>query len=203
MKYYRYGVFRPGDYCMSWVGMVVLPFFSIASIVLDLSFLLVIFPTVYAMAWLWVILAPHREQFVICNDSITALFGNKTHTIILPSELTLVVSYADICPPLTKRTAVGKETHILKDKYAISILQKTPVDVAIEALHRNHVQTYTTSIIQTVFDDYRYIYSFVWNQSPFDKLIANRKCQLIIPESLVGRIPVDPSIMNVHIDMGC
>lgn len=202
MEYYRYGKFRPGDYCISWVGIAVLLFFSIGSIMLELSFLFVVFPSVYAVVWLWVILAPHREKFIMCDNAIAVLLGKKTRTIILPSELTLVVSYADVCPPLTLRTAIGNQTHILKDKYAVSILQKIPLDVALEALHRNQIQNYTTSIVQRVFDDYRYIYSFVCNQSQIDRLIANRNCLLIIPESLQEKISVDQSIVDVHIDSG-
>ena len=202
MKNRRLGKFRFHDYCISWTSIALLLLFSIASIVLELSFLFVIFPSVYAVIWLGVILVPHCEQFTISSDAITIFFGKKTQTIRLPSELTLVVSYADVCPPLTMRTAVGNQTHILKDKFAVSILQKMPVEVALETLHRNRVQKYTTSRIRTVFDDYRYIYSFVCNQSLFDALIANRKCLLIVPESLSKVISFESSIENVHIDLG-
>jgi len=202
MKNRRLGEFRFCDYCVSWIAIALLLLFCISSIVLDLSFLFVIFPTVYAVVWLGVILVPHREQFVMSGDSVTVFSGKKKQTICLPSELTLVLSYADVCPPFAMRTAVGNQTHILKDKFAVSILQKMTVEVALEALHRNRIQKYTTSRIQTVFDDYRYIYSFVCNQSLFDELIANRKCLLIIPESLSEVISFDPNIVNVYIDEG-
>lgn len=113
-----------------------------------------------------------------------------------------VVSYADICPPLAVRTVVGNQTHILKDKFAVSILKEMPAEVALEILHRNRAQKYTNSNIQTVFDDYRYIYSFVCDQSLFDELIANRECLLIIPESLIGVISFDQNTINVRIDSG-
>lgn len=202
MKNRRLGKFRFQDYCISWISIALLLLFSIASIALNLSFLFVIFPAMYAVIWLGIILAPHREQFAINSDAITIFLGNKTQTILLPSELTLVVSYADVCPPLTMRTAVGNQTHILKDKFAFSILQAMSVEDALETLHRNRVQTYTTSRIRTVFDDYRYIYSFVGDQSLFDMLIANRKCLLIVPESLSRVIRYESSIENVHIDLG-
>ena len=156
----------------------------------------------YAAIWLGIIVVSNCEQFVISGDSITAFLGKKAKTFSLPSELTLVVSYADVCPPFAMRTAVGNQTHILKDKFAISILQKMPVEVALEILHRNRVHKYTTSSIRAVFDDCRYIYSFVCTQYLFDELIANRKCLLIIPESLLGGISFDPSLVNVHIDTG-
>lgn len=203
MKNLRYGKFRFGDYNMSWGAIILLMLFAAASLILDLSFLFFLFPTVFAVVWLWVILVPHREQFVLHGDTIAVYAGKKSRSIALPLELTLVVSYADICPPLAIRTAVGDQTHILKDKYAVSILQDVPLDAALEALHRNYIQRYTTSTIQTVFDDYRFVYSFVCNQSLLDELIANRKCSLIIPESLFERISVDSSIVNVYIDTKC
>ena len=203
MKNYRYGEFRLGDYCMSWVGIVVLLAFSIAVIAMNLPFLYAIFPIVYALIWIWRILAPHYEMFCISGNTISVFRGKKTRTIILPPELTVVVSHVDICPPLTKRTPIGNQTHILKDKYAISILKGMQMDTAVEKLHRNYVQTYTTSTIQTAFDDYQFIYSFVCNQSLFDTLTNNGHCKIIIPESLLGKVSVDPSIMDVYIDMGC
>ena len=202
MKNRRFGKFRFRDYCISWIAIASLLLFSIASIVFELSFLFVIFPAVYAVVWLGVLLVPHREQFVMSSDSITVFAGKNKQIIGLPSELTLVVSYADVCPPLAMRMAVGNQTHILKDKFAISILQKMPIEAALEILHRNYVQKYTTSRIQTVFDDCNYIYSFVCTQALFDELIANRKCLLIIPESLLGAISFDPSLVNAHVDTG-
>ncbi len=202
MKKYRYGKFRFRDYCMSWGSIALLLFYSIASVILDLFPLFIIFPMAYAVVWLWTILAPHCEQFVLCNDAIYIFHGKKTHTINLPSKLTLVVSYADICPPLAIHTAIGNRTHILKDKYAISILQKMPLDVALEGLHRNYVQKYTISSIQTVFESYRYIYSCVCDNSLIEELTSNREYQLIIPESLLGVVSIDASVENVHVDMG-
>ena len=198
----RYGEFRPVDYCISWIVIAVLVFFSIGSMILELSFLFIAFPLVLAAARLWAILAPHREKFIMCDHSITVLLGKKRRTIILPPELTLVVSYVDICPPLAVCTAIGNETHILKDKCAVSILQKMPLDAVIEALHRNQIRRYTTSIVQRAFDDYRYIYSFVCDPSHIDWLIANQKCLLIIPESLQEKIAVDRRNVDVHIDAG-
>lgn len=202
MKNRRLGKFRFSDYYISWFSIVLLLLFSIASIVVKLSFLFVAFPSMYAVIWLGVILVPHCEQFSINSDSISVFWGRQTKTIYLPAELTLIVSYADVCPPLTIRTAVGNQTHILKDKFAVSILQKMPVEVALETLHQNRIQKYTTSSIRTVFDDHRYIYSFVCNQFLFDALFANRKCLLIVPESLSKAISFESSFDNVYIDQG-
>ncbi len=203
MKHYRYGKFRAGDYRGSWSSIAILLIMAIAGIQLDVSILLDIFPIAYAVVWLWAIFAPNQEQFVLSEDSITVFFWKKTDTILLPPELTLIVSCVDICPPLAVRTAFGNETHILKNKFAVSILQKMPLEVVLEALHRNYVRKYTTSMIQRVFDEYLFLYSFVCGQSLFDQLIANRKCLVIIPASLSEEITFDPGIVDVYIDPKC
>ena len=157
MKNYRYGEFNPRDYCVSWIAIVVFLLFSIGSIVLKLSFLFAVFPLICAIIRMWIILAPHREKFILYDNSIIVFFCKQTRRLSLPAELTLVVSYADVCPPLTLRTAIGNQTHILKGKFAVSILQKMPLDVAVETLHRNQIRKYTTSIVQRVFDECLYI----------------------------------------------
>ncbi len=203
MKNHRYGKFRFSNYYSSYVAVLFLMTFSITSIVLDLSLLLAVFSAAYAAIWLWTILTPHCEQFTICKDSIIAYAGRKSQTIRLPRKLTLVISYADICPPFAMRTAVEKQTHILKNVYAVSILKEMPVDVVLETLHRNHVKQYTTSTIRRSFDDYLFIYSFVCSQALFDELASNRECLLVIPESLSSKVSFDSNLVKVHIDGTC
>lgn len=202
MSNQRYGKYRFGDYIASWNVIAVFLLFSIAGIALDSPLFFIILPAVYAAIRLWAIIAPQYERFVLHNDSITVSVGRHERIISLPSKLTLVVSYADICPPLAIRTAVGKQTHILKDKYAVSILHEMPLNVALEGIHRNSIRRYTSSRIQVVFDDYRYIYSFVCNQTLLDELIANRNCLLVVPESLFGIISINKSTVNVYVDKG-
>lgn len=202
MRNKRLGEFRFGDYVGSWVSIVILLLFSTACIVLELSCLFVVFSLVYAIFWIMAILIPHCEQFSINSDSITVFWGRKTKTIYLPEELTLIVSYADVCPPLAVRTALGNQTHVLKDKFAVSILKKMPIEVTLDTLHQDRIKKYTNSSIGNVFDDYRYIYSFVCNQLLLDTLIANRKCLVIVPESLSKVISFESNNENVYIDIG-
>ena len=203
MKNRRYGKFRFGDYTASWAVIVVMLLFSIAALVLAQPLWLTALPAAFAAVWLWAILSPQRESFILSRGSITVFRGRKSRTIDLPSDITIVASYADICPPLTARTAVGNRTHILKDKYAVSILQETSLAAALEGLHRNCMKTYSSSWIQTVFEGYRYVYSFVCDQAMLDELTANRRCLLIIPESLADKIAVDTDAANVYIDAEC
>lgn len=196
----RLGKFRFGDYNSSWISMVILLSFSSASAIMELPYLLIIFPTLYALIWLGAILFPYCEQFSINSDSIFVRKGRHTRTIHLPTDLTIIVSYADVCPPLSIRTTLGNQTHVLKDKFAVSILQKIPVDVALETLHQHHIPKYTTSSIRTAFDDHRYIYSFVCDQLLFDALVDSKKCLLIIPESLSKVMTFESIAEKVYID---
>jgi len=77
MKNRRLGKFRFGDYYSSWVSIVISLLFSTASIMLELPFLFVIFPSLYAIICLVVILVPHCEQFSINSDSISVFGVNK------------------------------------------------------------------------------------------------------------------------------
>ena len=141
MKNYRYGKFHFQDYWQSWISIVVLLFFAIANILLELPWVFFAFSIVYVIVWVWMILAPQFEHFILTSDFIiTSYIGRKKHAIELPSELTLVISYVDICPPLAVRTAIGNRTHILKEKYAVSILHELPLEIALEKLHLNHLK---------------------------------------------------------------
>lgn len=205
MKFFRYGKFSFADYWGSWISIIILLAYSVCCIVLHLSLIFVFFSLVYAFIWLIKILVTINESFMIVDNDIIISKIGKAQKIPIPSELTLIISYADVCPPLAIRTATGKQTHILKDKFAISILTKMPLDITLETLHKNRIEEYTNSIIQTTFNDYRYIYSFVFNQFLLDSLISNRDCILIVPQSLVEKITVDLNYTNtiVYIDKRC
>lgn len=202
MEYYRWGKFRFGDFYIAWLAIGCLLSFSIASIILQLSAILSIFPIMYAVVWILKILIPHRERFALGDNTIAIARGKKIRTINLPPMLTLVVSYADVCPPLAIHTDIGKPTHILKGKFAVTVLRDMQLDVVLEALHRNHVQKYTTSTIQAVFNGYQFIYSFVCNQLMLEKMLVNRKCLLVVPESLAEKVSFDLQNKSVYIDMG-
>lgn len=128
MKNRRYGKFRFGDYAASWGVIALWLLFSIAALVLALPRWMAVLPAVFAAVRLWAVLSPQRESFILNRGSVTVFRGGKSRTIDLPPDITIVASYADICPPLTVPTPVGNRTHILKDRYAVSILRETPQD---------------------------------------------------------------------------
>ena len=201
IRYRRYGNFRFWDYGVSWIGIGILLLFSAVSLILDLSFAFAIIPIAYVVVWLWCILAPQNEHFSINGDLITVYKGKNAYNIAIPKEIIVVISYADICPPFAVRTAVREQTHILKGKYAVTVLRTMPLDDTINALHRNHLQKYTMSTIQQSFGGNTLVYSFVCNQELLNQLLFNRSCSLVIPSSLAGSVTVDQNI--TYIDTAC
>ena len=202
MKYRRYGKFRFSDYTSAWLVIVFLFVLVVVGFLTDTQFYLLIWPLLLLMIMAWSIYKPNSERFLISGDTITIMQGRKKQEVSIPSEPTLVVSYADVCPPLAKRVSYGNQTYMLKGRYAISILQKIPLEIAIVRLHENYTRKYTNSTVEACFDEHLYVYSFVGNQEIVDKLIANNKCQIIIPESLLSQLPINLNQINAHIDTG-
>ena len=202
MNYRRYGKFRFRDYTSAWLVIVFLFVLVVVGFLTDTQFYLLIWPLLLLMIMAWSIYKPNSERFLISGDTITIMQGRKKQEVSIPSEPTLVVSYADVCPPLAKRVSYGNQTYMLKGRYAISILQKIPLEIAIVRLHENYTRKYTNSTVEACFDEHLYVYSFVGNQEIVDKLIANNKCQIIIPESLLSQLPINLNQINAHIDTG-
>ena len=168
----------------------------------DTHIYLLIWPLGLLLIMAHSIYEPNSERFMISGDTITIMQGKKEKKVSIPSELTLVISYADVCPPLAKRISYGNQTYILKGRYAISILKKIPLEDALVRLHRNYTRKYTTSTVEACFDECLYVYSFVGNHEILDRLLSNRNCQIIIPETLLNQISIDFHKVNVHIDTG-
>ncbi len=202
MKYRRYGKFRFRDYISAWFAIVFLFVVVVSCFLTGTQFYLLIWPLLFIMIMAWSVYRPNSERFSISSDTITMIQGRKEQTVSIPSEPTLVVSYADVCPPLDKRISAGSPAYTLKGRYAISILQKLPLETAFERLHKNYTRRYTNNTVEDCFDEPLYIYSFVGNQELFDELLANRNCQIIIPETLLNQISIDLPPINVHIDIG-
>lgn len=203
MNYHRYGKFRLSDYTSAWFASTFMFVLVVVGLLMDEKIHLLVWPLIMSVVVVWSVLRPNMECFTLADDRIIVKKDRKRKEIDIPPALTLIVSYADVCPPIAKRIgSIGNQTYLLKGRYAISILQKMALEDALERLHQKNVRKYTMSTIESFFDDHSYIYSFVCEQSLFDKLIGNRECQLIIPESLLDKLFVDPSAVNVHIDTG-
>ena len=195
----RYGKFRFRDYTYLWIVGVVLILFSIMLVIFRLNLLLVIFPIVYSVTLMLSIIIPNSEEFCIQNRILTMKKIGTTRNVTLPENITLVISLADISPPFANRLGVNRQTHILNDKYTISILQDVNLDQWNNKAHKNYVKQYTDSVVRLLFDDYRYIYSCVCDNELIDYFINNHNCLVIVPNSLKDKINL-PSNINVYID---
>lgn len=202
MEYKRYGKFQTKDYCASWIGISLLFVLGIACLSFDL-FIFATIPIIYALIWISTIIIPNNEKFKIDGNNIIVIKGKSIKKIHIPDKIILVFSYIDICPPLARRTAIGNETHILKDKYAVTVLSQLSLDAVVKRLHANYIQRYTTSTIKASIDEFYYIYSFVCNEKVFKELIENRETQIILPGSLAQSVSYLPQDVEVYKDIDC
>ncbi len=202
MMYKRYGDFRASDYIGSWIGIMLLFVFSMICLLFDL-YIYAIIPVAYALIWLATIVMPRNERFTLEGNSIIVTKGKVTKNILIPEKITAVISYADVCPPFARRTALGNETHILKDKYAVTILSDLPLDVTIKKLHSNFIRKYTTSTIKACFEEFSYVYSFVCCEELMIRLMYERQCQIIVPQSLLKQLYYLPQGKEVYVDTTC
>lgn len=204
MKKYRYGEFKPKDHLPTFIKVIGFLAFTLIGAILDLPLWLVSVPLVYAIIDLLAVYLPFREQFIINETCIDVYKGKKKDTIPIPNELTLIISPFDVCPLLATRTAIQKQTYVLKDRCSVSILTGVHLDETLRLLHCNHIKQYTSSNIKAIFNDWRYIYNFVLDSSDMlKKIITDRKCTLIIPKSMLNKIRVDDYSIDVYVDDEC
>lgn len=203
MKYKRYGKFRLYDYISTWIIVIFLLVLVAAVFLTNAQFYLLICPLLLILSMVWSVYKPNSECFLISGDTITIIKGRKKQIVTIPTEPILIVSYADVCPPIANHIGYyGNQTYMLKGRYAISILQKIPLETVFERLHQNHTRKYTNTTIETCFDKHLYVYSFVGNQEILNKLMRQYNCQIIIPETLQNQISIDLRQINVHVDVG-
>lgn len=204
MKKYRYGKFKIRDHLIIFIIVIYLLFLSVIGVVFDSPLCLAFVPLVYAIIELLVVYLPFKEQFAINETCIDVYKGKKKDTIPIPNELILIISPFDVCPLLATRTAIQKQTYVLKDRCSVSILTGVYLDEALRLLHCNHIKQYTSSNIKAIFNDWRYIYNFVLDSSDMlKKIITDRKCTLIIPKSMLNKIRVDDYSIDVYVDDVC
>lgn len=201
MKYRRYGKFHFRDYYSGWFAIVFLFLIAVMSFLAETYNFLAIWPTILIVIMTWGIIEPNEECFSMSADIINVKKRKKRHQITMPRELTLVVSYADVCPSWAKRIGVGNSTYMLKGKYAVSILKKIPKENVLETLHGKYAYRYTNCWIEELLKP-NFIYSFVCEQDMIEKIVSGRKCTLILPETLVDKINLNQLMCDIYIDKG-
>ena len=203
MKYKRYGKFRFYDYISTWLVIIFLLVLVVTAFLINAQFYLLFFPLLLILSMVWSVYRPNSEHFLIYGNNISIMQGRNKRTVSIPNEITLVVSYADICPPFAKHIGCyGNQIYMLKGRYAISILQNIPLKTVFERLHQNYTQKYTNTTVEECFEKHLYVYSFVGDQELLDNLISKYNCQIIIPETLLNKVSVDLRQENIHVDAG-
>lgn len=200
--YRRYGKFCFRDYISAWLAIAFLFVLVIVGLLTETQVYLLIWPLLLILIMAWSIYKPNSECYLISGDTIITMHGRKQQEVSIPSEATLIVSYADVCTSFAKHISYGNQTYILKGRYAISILQKMPLETVFKRLHKNYTYKYTNSTVEACFDEYLHVYSLVGNEEIWNKLVDNRNYQIIIPESLLNQISIDLHQINVHVDTG-
>lgn len=140
------------------------------------------------------------EQFTLQEDAIISYVLENTRIINLPSELTLIVSCADLHIPLDAPVFFRPASQVVKGEYSISISQQVQPSYAINRIHNVHVDKYTTSIIRRIFEGHQFIYDFICNQHMLEQLICNRTCSLIVPKSLLNEVCIDSMDVDLIVD---
>lgn len=201
LKKRRFGSFRFSDYWGSWIACLLYFGMVIAFIAVDLYVFFVVLPLIFCLIRIWTIISPHFEWFALNDKEIVVSKFKKEKTIPLSDKLTVILSYADVCPPLSIHLDHNNQTHILKDKISVSILQEMPIEFALNSLHKTaYSRKYTMSSVEHCFDAYRFVYSFVFDTASFARLLDGRECLVIIPESLVGKLFLDFDTSKYYID---
>ena len=202
MKHKRYGKRQ-----FSHLLRIILPIFllfcmSILGVILDAPAFTIGAPLIYAIVFILMSVTQDYEKFTINKDSIIAYKLFKKREIELPNKMLLIVSHAEISPLLVPSSPF-KEVGIkvLKNQYAISILQDTTVEEVLSLLHKSLFKKPTATTIRQIFYGYRYVYGFVFNDTLLKELIGNKEATMIIPKSLSDKISLkNIAVKNVYID---
>lgn len=126
---------------------------------------------------------------------------NVIEKVILPSKLTIVISYADVCTDLAKRVGLLNQTYMLNGRWAISLLNEMPVGEVLEHLHGKYAWRYTNCWVEKLLKP-KFIYSFVCDQDMLEKVLFNENYTLILPETLLDKIDTRRLKGKIYIDKG-
>ena len=185
----KYGKFHFKDYISGWIATLIFFLIMCFGINTDLHILLLVLPTLLFIYFPLSIIIPNQEKFAIHNDVITIKKITKTQQFIIPDNCVIVVAYADFCPFFVKRFQTGNQTYMLKERCSVTILQNNSIDYVLDKLHHQYAKRYTTTSVEKSFDtESDLIYSFVCTNEQLENLIKDRKCQVIIPETLKNKV---------------
>ena len=202
MLYKRYGRVKFQDCATSWIAVFLLFAITILSLWAPFPWWLSVIPFLFAVAILWDLLSSIFETFSVRDNKFYIKRGLRSAVTDIPPEVLVIVSAADIRQMGRTRTSYREETHMLTGRFAVSILRHTTVQEAVDRLHRPPLKPYTNSMVEGLFEEYRFVYSFVYEQDAVTEALDGRKYQIIIPESLLNKVPASLLTTDVFIDKG-
>lgn len=190
MWYYRFGKFSLKNYLSVLFYNIVLLALSIFSVIYDVEIFMALklLPAVFSFIWILSILLPSFEIFSFSKKNILTKkypWSQKTNTIELPDEATIIISEMDVCPLNLNRTVfLYPDPQVLKGVIAATIVSDKRAEIIIDKLHYHRVERYTASSIIRLFEPDAYVYSFVCDQNLLKNFTDLIVCKIIIPEYL-------------------
>ena len=198
MKNYRFGKIT----LLNYLKMTLFPF--VISILIIVCCVVAESPFWFALPFLCIsvfhvasVLHRTREQFLITDEEIIVYNERKKRIIPLPKQMVVIVSYAEIISSLESNSIYIDKTFVLKNRFAITILQSITKDETIELLKKSLIKEHTTRTLENVFYGYRYVYSFVFDDFLLDKLIANKNAEILVSQSLFDKVKISRDGVNV------
>ena len=195
MLHLRYGRIRITDCLSSLIVPVMCLILGIVAMALGLYTSGSIYFAASGFALLTII-HPYLERYSICDNVIVIKRLFASSKIDIPANTVIVITQADIHPPFSHQSL------FIKEELAISILQEMPLNEALNLLHGKHPSQhiYTNSTIENSVDEWRFVYSFIQNDTVLTQLFQRTNCCVIIPASISGKVDVESLPTEVYID---
>lgn len=195
MIYWRYGKIRLSD-CLPTIVIILLSLgvgfvaYALRLFAEGSLFFIAAFLTFLS------ILYPYLERFSIVGNVIISKKLFCSLNIVIPPKSVVVITRADVCPVLSRQSI------LLKDRFAVSILQDMSLDNALKLIHGKFQSQfmYTNTTIEKTVDEYKFMYSFVLTEGLLKEVLQNTECFLIIPKSVKENIITDNLSIRVYID---
>ena len=127
MRYSRYGKFQFQDYWLNWIFVLSFALFGIIGIAYEVSPIYCGIYIFIAIVKTMSVILPYREKFEFNNNTFVVYKGDKIRKIVLPFRFVVIVSYADVCTDLAKKTSLINRTYMLKQRYSVSFLKEMPL----------------------------------------------------------------------------
>lgn len=155
------------------------------------------FITVSVLTFLY-ILFPYAEWYYIESNTIHVKKLGKEYSINIPADSVLVISLADV------HELFGHQSFLLSEKYAVSIIDKLPIQTVIDGLFDGYSSQYryTNSTIERTLSS-NFVYSFVFDKNDLERVLTDSKCDIVIPKSILDTNGLTNYTTHIYLDNRC